>query len=65
MQQRADQHAFCITGHYYTYRQLADRVRSIRAAIRQLQPTGQVVALLVNDHIDTYASILCNPTRGT
>ncbi len=58
MQQRADQHAFCITGHYYTYRQLADRVRSIRAAIRQLQPTGQVVALLVNDHIDTYASIL-------
>lgn len=50
--------AFCIGGRFYTYDHLAQRVNTIRTQVRQLQPKGQVVALLVGDHIDTYASII-------
>lgn len=58
MQRSAGRPAFCIGGQLYTYGHLAERVRSIRAAVRQFHSMGQTVALLVNDHIDTYASII-------
>ena len=50
--------AFCIGGRFYTYGHLAQRVNTIRTQVRQLKPKGQVVSLLVGDHIDTYASII-------
>jgi len=47
--------AFCIDGEYYTYRQFAERVATV---VRFLEDkSDQNIALITNDHLDTYASI--------
>lgn len=52
----ANRNAFCIDNHYYSYRDLADKVGSLRMAVRNIN--GDHVGLVVNDDIHTYASIL-------
>ena len=54
----ADRQALLINGESYTYRQLGQRISAIRHALQQQQIHHQIVALLLDDHIDTYASII-------
>ncbi len=53
----ADNVALCIASTSYTYRQLAQRIAAIRRGIRQQGCADIIVALVVHDDIDTYASI--------
>ncbi len=51
--------AFCVKGAYYTYAELLDVVNTIRESIREVIPEADKnVALIANDDIQTYASIL-------
>lgn len=47
--------AFCIDGESFTYRQFVQRVATIAAYLKG--QGDQNVALIANDHLDTYASI--------
>ena len=49
--------ALNIAGEEYSYRQLGERVSSIRSEIRRLCPKDRIAGLAVHDDIDTYASI--------
>lgn len=53
----AEQNAFYIDGTYYTYRQFAERIASIRYGIQTTVSGEQIWALAIHDDIDTYASI--------
>lgn len=55
-----DAHAFFIKNQYYTYLQLSETIQSIRTALQSHSQSHQtkIAALLVNDDIETYASIL-------
>ena len=50
--------AFYIDGQYYTYRQLAERISSIRFVIQTATKEEQIWALAIHDDLDTYASII-------
>ena len=50
--------AFCIRGKYYTYRDLSHRISAIRLRIRESNSETPLWGLVVNDDLDTYASIL-------
>ena len=52
----ADRQAFFINGIGYSYQRLAERVSTIRKCLQGTQ--SKIFALAINDHIDTYASIL-------
>ncbi len=52
-----DRNAFFIDGTYYTYRQFAERIASIRYGIQTTVSDEQIWALAIHDDIDTYASI--------
>ena len=54
----ANRQALLINGEPYTYRQLGLRISAIRHALQQQHIHHQTVALLLDDHIDTYASII-------
>lgn len=49
--------AFCIDETFYTYKQFGDRISTICEAIGNNLPSKQQVGLVINDDIDTYASI--------
>ena len=54
----SDNNAFCINGIFYTYAKLQERIRGIRALIREcIGGAENVVGLVVHDDLDTYASI--------
>lgn len=53
----AARNAFYIDGTFYTYRQFAERISSIRGVVHNWQPNEKVVALAFHDDIDSYASI--------
>lgn len=50
--------AFCINEEFYTYDEFGNRVRAIRAAIQRAQFQNTNVGLVINDDIETYASIV-------
>ena len=50
--------AFCINEIHYTYSQLAHRVTAIRSAIAATSSPYTKVGLVINDDLDTYASII-------
>lgn len=50
-------HAFCMDEVYYTYQQFSMRIQAIRDAIKLNQPSTKEIGLVVNDDIDTYASV--------
>lgn len=52
----SERDAFYISGKSYTYRQFGETVRAKRAAFKQLRET--IVALEIQDVLDTYASIV-------
>lgn len=56
MQQHADRPALCIDDQYYTYRQLAHAVGTLRHALHPLP--DRHVGLVANDDLHTYAAIL-------
>lgn len=53
----AERYAFCIAEKFYTYHQLAGYVSKIRLAIKEQKFQHREVGLVVNDDIETYASI--------
>ena len=52
-----ERNAFYIDGTYYTYRQFAERIASIRYGIQATASEEQIWALAIHDDMDTYASI--------
>jgi len=55
--QYSTKNAFCIDGVYYTYSNLGQKISNIRAAISQRVFSNKRVGLIINDDIETYASI--------
>lgn len=53
----ASNHAFCINGNFYTYKQFGEKISTIRQALT-LTSHSSIVALVANDDIETYASII-------
>jgi hypothetical protein len=53
----ANRDAFCIDNHYYSYRDLADKVGSLRLFSKK-QSMETMVGLVVNDDIHTNATKL-------
>lgn len=49
--------AFCIKHTYFTYRQFGETVSKIRDAFARIEICGTNVGLVINDDIETYASI--------
>ncbi|MCJ7448008.1 MAG: amino acid adenylation domain-containing protein [Bacteroidales bacterium] len=47
--------AFFINNEYYTYKQFAQRIVTIAKSLENIADTN--IALITNDHLDTYASI--------
>jgi len=56
--------AFCINDIFFTYEELAKWVYTISHAIKKTAYPGEHIALVVNDDIQTYASILAIWSRG-
>lgn len=53
--QFGDRSAFCINGNFYTYTAFAERVSTIKWAIREVDE--DIIGVITNDDIDTYAAI--------
>lgn len=49
--------AFFISNKHYTYKEFSDRISAIRTAIQQQQFSNSKVGLVINDDLETYASI--------
>lgn len=49
--------AFCIADTFYTYRDFGKAVSRIRNALREASESGQIIGLVINDDLETYASI--------
>lgn len=54
----AKNNAFCIKGEFYTYERFAQTVLSIKEAIRKKTPKNKCVGLVIEDELETYASIV-------
>ncbi len=54
----ADANAFCIEGKYYTYCQLGQSVSKIKSALDNCHNQNTNVGLVINDDLETYASII-------
>lgn len=52
-----DRNAFCIDETFFTYRQFAENISKIRTAVDKTHFSNTKVGLVVNDDIETYASI--------
>ncbi len=50
--------AFCIAEKFYTYKDLDEKINAFSAKINDLQIAQGIIGLVVNDDIETYASIL-------
>lgn len=55
--QFSDRNAFCINGIYYSYGEFWILVSKIRTGLRQLNLSDYKIGLVVNDDLETYASI--------
>jgi D-alanine--poly(phosphoribitol) ligase subunit 1 len=53
-----DKHAFCINETFYTYEQFGQQISRVRSVIKDLPREELHIGLLVNDDIETYASIV-------
>lgn len=53
----SDRNAFCINGRFYTYQDLGTAISQIRTAISDTKYNTKNVGLVINDDIQTYASI--------
>ena len=58
IKEKAENHAFCIEGKYYTYQEFGAYVSDIRWALREHGCEAVRVGLVINNDIQTYASIL-------
>ena len=56
--QNADSDAFFIGGKAYSYRTLLARITAIRTRLHSRNDNSNLLAIILDDHIDTYASIL-------
>lgn len=50
--------AFCVKGVYYTYSQFGASICAIRKRIAELKSGERIIGLVVNDDIETYATII-------
>ncbi len=57
LKQFPDRNAFCIKEEFYTYRQFAEHISRIRMALKQRKIAGNIVGLVANVDLETYASI--------
>ena len=57
LRQFPDRNAFCINAEFYTYQQFAEHISKIRMALNQRKISGNIVGLVANDDLETYASI--------
>jgi len=55
--QYADRQAFCIDEQFYTYNQFSQTISKIRTAIQASRKSRKLVGLVINDDLETYASI--------
>lgn len=53
----ADRNAFCINGKFYTYREFGRAVSKIQQSVAEADPNSRNVGLVINDDLETYASI--------
>ena len=53
-----DNIAFCINETFYTYFELGDCISRVREIIRINHPSEKLFGLVVNDSLETYATIL-------
>lgn len=53
-----ERNAFCIDEAFYTYDDLGQCVSKIRAALQQCSYSNQKVGLVINDDLESYASII-------
>ena len=58
IQKFSDRNAFCIDNIFYTYKQFAENISKIRIAVKNIPFENKKVCLVVNDDIETYASII-------
>jgi D-alanine--poly(phosphoribitol) ligase subunit 1 len=49
--------AFCINEEFYTYKELAESISKIRAVLQKERISNNIIGLVVNDDLETYASI--------
>lgn len=62
--EKPDNKAFCINEVYYTYCQLGEALSKIRTRIKNVSSSGENIGLVVNDDLETYASILALWAEG-
>lgn len=53
-----DRNAFCISGEFYSYRELACRVSAIRGMLQEHPKEEKIYPLAIHDDINTYAAII-------
>ena len=56
--QSSSRNAFCINEKYYTYIQLGQCVSKVRMALQGFNYSNSKVGLVINDDLETYASII-------
>lgn len=56
-QYSGEMNSFCINEKFHTYNSFAEHISSIRDALQNLQLNSKQIGLVVNDDIETYASI--------
>ncbi len=52
-----DKNAFCIAGKFYSYYDFAQHISKIRQKIQTIKGSSEIIGLIANDDIETYASI--------
>ncbi len=57
IEQFSDRNAFCINKQYYSYKDFGEYISKIREAINSKTFQNEKVGLVINDDIETYASI--------
>lgn len=58
IENHSDRNAFCINEKFFTYHEFGTIVSKIRYAIKNIRFLNKNVGLVINDDIETYASIL-------
>ena len=56
LKQFSEKNAFCINGVFYTYKELGGYISGIRGAVKKTD--CDIIGLIANDDIETYAAIL-------
>jgi len=52
-----DKHSFCIADKFYTYLDFAKNISKIRQELQRIEVKSEIIGLVANDDIETYASI--------